>query len=60
MSNMISNIPNIKNKIDKWLDDTGFGKYNSKKLARYYKYYNKGLQFTFGFNYYKQDDKLII
>lgn len=49
-----------KNIIDKWLDKVGFGKYNSKKLGRYYKYYNEGLQFTFGFNYYKQDDKLII
>ena len=49
-----------KKKIDKWLDDTGFGKYNSKKLARYYKYRNEGLRFTFGFNYYKQDNKLII
>ncbi|MBQ2946344.1 MAG: hypothetical protein IJE04_00640 [Bacilli bacterium] len=49
-----------KKKIDKWLDDTGFKKYNSKKLARYYKYRNEGLRFTFGFNYYKQDDKLII
>lgn len=47
-------------KIDKWLDDTGFKKYNSKKIARYYKYRNEGLRFTFGFNYYKQDDKLII
>ena len=47
-----------KNKIDKWLDDVGFGKYNSKKSARYYKYRNNGLRFTFGFNYYKKDNDL--
>lgn len=49
-----------KNKIDKWLDSVGFGKYNSKKSGRYYKYYNKGLRFTFGFNYYQENEKLII
>lgn len=49
-----------KEKINKWLDKVGFGKYNSKKSARYYKYRNDGLRFTFGFNYYKQENKLII
>jgi len=49
-----------KSIIDRWLDEIGFGKYNPKKLGRYYKYNNKGLRFTFGFNHYKENDKLII
>lgn len=49
-----------KDAIDKWLSDVGFSKYKSKKKARYLKYHIKGNIFKFGFNYYQQENKLII
>ena len=49
-----------KDKIDKWLYDVGFSKYKSKKNGRYLKYHKNTNVFTFGFNYYQQENKLII
>lgn len=49
-----------KNKVDTWLNDVGFSKYKSKKEARYLKYHKNTNVFTFGFNYYQQENKLII
>lgn len=50
----------MKDKIDKWLNDVGFSKYKSKKDGRYLKYHKNTNVFTFGFNYYQQENKLII
>lgn len=49
-----------KDKVDTWLNGIGFSKYKSKKEARYLKYHKNTNVFTFGFNYYKQENKLII
>lgn len=49
-----------KDKVDTWLNDVDFSKYKSKKEARYLKYHKNTNVFTFGFNYYQQENKLII
>ena len=49
-----------KDKVNTWLNDVGFSKYKSKKEARYLKYHKNTNVFTFGFNYYQQENKLII
>ena len=47
-------------KIDKWLEDVGFGKYKARKNGRYLKYYKNGNIYKCGFHYYRQGSRLII
>lgn len=47
-------------KIKEWLDYNKFSGYNKNKNARYLKYYIDELILRFGFNYYRQDNLLII
>ncbi len=52
--------PCYQEKIEKWLEDTGFGKYKARKNGRYLKYYVNGNVFKFGLNYHQQESKLIL
>ena len=49
-----------KNKIDKWLNDIGFSKSRAKNNDRFLTYYKDSEISTFGFNYYQEENKLII
>lgn len=49
-----------KNRIDKWINDIGFIKGKTKNNDRFLTYYKNGEIFTFGFNYYQKENKIII
>lgn len=49
-----------KNIIEKWLSENKFSKYSRKYKGRVLKYHAVGNIFKFGFNYYKENENIII